>query len=295
MILVTGGAGFVGRHLIKELQAKKYKVACIAAPFENADDLRADGVEVFTADITKRDQVFGEVKGEFDAAFHLAGILTETKQVKFKAIHVDATRNVVDMCLERGIKRLIFTSAFGAAPDAESENHRTKWESEEIVRRSGLIFTIIRPTVIFGPGDRFTNLFAKEIKEHLVIPMPAGGRNKIQPIFVKDLARAMARCLELGGTAGKTYELGGPEIYTFREMIEAIDEVMGKKRIKLHMPIPLMYIAAIGYELLFEKPRLTRDLVSLLKKDYVAPGQALIDVFGIKPVGFKEGMRTYLR
>jgi len=296
-ILVTGVTGFVGGHLLDKLQIGRHRVRCVVAPFEMkaAQDLKSRGFEVVIADMMNRDEVRRSVPEGTDAVFHLAGVLTESRKVKFRDIHVNATRRLVDACVEKGVKRFIFTSAFGAAPDAESANHRSKWECERFLRMSGLDYTIVRPTIIFGRGDRFTNLFAYEIRNHPFIPIPDGGRNRLQPIFVDDLAEAMVQCLKRDDTRFGEYDLGGHEIYTFREMVERIYQVVGISRRMIPVPIPVMYIMGFFYELFFDKPTLTRDLVMLLKKEYVAPGNAITEVFGIKPVGFVEGMRTYLK
>lgn len=296
-VLVTGATGFVGNHLLDKLQIGRHRVRCVVAPFEMkaAQELKSRGFEVVIADITDRDDTRRAVSDEIDAVFHLAGVLTETRKVKFKDIHVNATRNLVDACIEKGVKRLIFTSSYGAAPDSDSSNHRSKWECERFVRMSGLDYTIVRPTIIFGKGDRFTNLLAYEIRRHPFIPIPDGGRNRIQPIFVDDLAEAMVQCLKRDDTRFGEYDLGGHEVYTFRDMVEKIYQVVGIRRRMIPVPIPLMYLMGYFYERFFDKPTLTRDLVTLLKKDYVAPGNAVTEVFGIKPVGFVEGMRTYLR
>ncbi|HEY4707206.1 MAG TPA: complex I NDUFA9 subunit family protein [Thermodesulfobacteriota bacterium] len=296
-ILVTGATGFVGSHLLDRLQTGRHRVRCMVAPFEMkaAQGLKSRGFEAVVADIMNRDEIRRAIPEGLDAVFHLAGILTETRKVKFVDIHVNATRNLVDACVEKNLKRFIFTSAFGAAPDAESALHRSKWECERLLRMSGLEYTILRPTIIFGRGDRFTNLFAYEIRNHPFIPIPDGGRNAMQPIFVDDLAEAMVRCLRRDDTRFGAYDLGGHETYTFREMVKRIYKVVGIRRRMVPVPIPLMYVMGFFYELFSDKPMLTRDLVTLLKKDYVAPGNAITEVFGIKPVGFVEGMRTYLR
>ncbi|MBI5642179.1 MAG: complex I NDUFA9 subunit family protein [Deltaproteobacteria bacterium] len=295
MILVTGAAGFVGRHLVKELTKQGKSVRSMIAPFEQAKGLEGSGNETVIGDITERASVFDAINREIDTVVHLAGVLTETKKIKFKSIHVDGTRNIVDACREKRIKRFLFTSVLGAAKDAPSTNHRSKWECEEMIKAAGLEYTIFRPSVIFGPNDRFTNLFAEELKRHLFIPIPDGGNNKIQPIYVGDLARAIALSIDRDDTRHKTYELAGPDVLTFKEMVDSIDEVIGKRRYKASVPIPVMYLLGWLYEALRPKPRLTRDLVTMLRRDYVSTEDNLRKVFGIKPTGFVKGMKGYLR
>lgn len=297
MVFITGGTGFVGTHLIDRLLKEKETVVCMAAPFEreSAEELRKKGCEIVYADILEKNEVVKALLPEVKAVVHLVGVLTETKKLKFRDIHVRATRNVVTACMRKDVKRLIFTSAFGAAPYAKSSNHRSKWECEEIIKSSGLEYTIFRPTIIFGRGDRFTSLFADEIKKHRLIPMPDGGRNRVQPIFVEDLVSAIARSIVRDDTRFREYDLGGHEVYTFRELVDRIEEAVNLKRRKVPVPIPLLYLLGWLYEIFREKPRLTRDLVTLLTMDYVAPGNAITTAFGIDPAGFAEGMSTYLQ
>lgn len=296
ILLITGGAGFAGRHLIEELlKTGPRNLRILCAPGEKAHDLAQRGFDIRMADIRRADEVASTITAEIQAVFHLVGMLTETRKLKFKDIHVQGTRNVVDACKDKGVRRIVFTSIVGAAKDAPSANHRSKWESEEIIRASSLDHTIFRPAVIFGDGDRFTTMFAREIKKYPVVPIPGHGFNRIAPVFVNDLAKAMAQCLNMPETINKTYEVTGPEDLTFNSMVDCIDEVLGKRRLKLHIPVPVLKILALLSEMFLEKPRLTLDVVTMLQMNYTTSDNALQKVFGIKPTPFIEGMRTYLK
>jgi len=231
---------------------------------------------------------------EVDTVFHLVGILTEVKPATFKSIHVEGTRNVVNACLKKGVGRYLHISALGTRPAARSLYHKTKWEAEEIIRASTLESTIFRPSVIFGKEDKFTNLFASVMRISPVIFIPGSGKNRMQPVFVRDLVKAMAKAVEMEGAWKKTFEIAGPIAMTFDEIMDKIAEAIGRKRLKVHVPMPIMRINASLAESVLSRPPITADQLLMLEEDNVTPERALEEVFGIKPTGFLEGMRTYL-
>ncbi len=293
MILVTGGTGFVGRNLVREL-IKDYKVRCLVRNPDHAGELRDAGCELVRGDITEKQSLPDAFGGGVEAVFHLVGILAESKGVTFQSIHVEGTRNVIGACKRMGVKRYLHISALGTRPGARSAYYRTKWEAEEIVRGSGLEYTIFRPSVIFGKEDKFTNLFARIIRLSPVIMVPGDGKNRMQPVFVKDLVRAMSLSLKKGETKKKVYEVAGTRIYTFDEIIDRIADLLGKKRFKAHIPMPFMRMSAKLMESILSRPPLTGDQLLMLEEDSITSENALTGVFGIQPTGFVEGMKTYL-
>lgn len=290
MILVTGGTGFVGRNLIMEL-LKAREVRCLVRHPEKGFTL--PGVELVRGDVTDKRSVLAAMGG-VDAVVHLVGILMESRGYTFRAVHVEGARNVIEACVESGVARYIHVSALGTRPQARSEYHRTKWEAEEAVRASGLDYTIFRPSVIFGKEDKFTNLFARAMRLSPVIMIPGDGRNKMQPVFVKDLVRAMSDSIGMAAAGKATFEAAGPEAYTFDEIIDKIAVVLNKSPFKFHVPMSLMGVGAALFESMLPRPPITRDALLMLEEDNVTANNALPDVFGIKPTSLMEGMRTYL-
>lgn len=293
MMLVTGGTGFVGRNLVRELK-KDFRVRCLVRDQRRASELLEAGCELVSGDISDPASVINALSGDIVAVIHLVGILVQSKEATFRSVHVEGTRNVVEACARKGVKRYLHISALGTRENAKSAYHRTKWEAEEIIRRSGLEYTIFRPSVIFGKEDRFTNLFARLIRAFPVIFVPGNGRNRMQPVFVKDLVKAMCLSLKTDKTRKMTYEIAGRRVYTFDEILDLIAEAIGKKRLKVHIPMPLMRINAAIMESVLPMPLLTRDQLIMLEEDNMTLENALGDVFGIEPTGFAEGMRTYL-
>lgn len=294
MLFITGCTGFVGRNLVNVLAASR-KIRCLVRDPGKAGGLVGTGCEIVAGDVTDSLSVLKALGPDVDVVIHLVGILAEPKGVTFKAIHTEGTRNVVEACLEKGVKRYLHISALGARPNARSEYHRTKWEAERIIAGSGLEYTIFRPSVIFGSEDKFTNMFARARRISPVVMLPGSGTNMFQPVFVEDLVRAMSSSIDMEETKFKVYEIAGERAYTFDEIVDRIALVLGRsKPLKIHIPMPVMKCGAALAEAVFSRPPITRDQLLMLQEDNVTSGKALEDVFGIKPTGFEEGMRTYL-
>ena len=295
MILLTGATGFVGSNLMKELLKQGLQVRCLIRNPDRADALKNAGAELVKGDITDKDSIAKALEDDkVEAAVHLVGILAETGKATFEAIHTQGTRNMVEACKAKGIKRFIHISALGTKANARSQYHKTKWAAEEIIRASGLGYTIFRPSVMFGKEDKFTNLFAGIIKISPFIMIPGNGQNKMQPVFVKDLASAMTMTVKDSRHINKVYEIGGPEKLAFDEIIDTVCRVLGKMRLKIHIPIWFMRPGAAIAECILRKPPITRDQLLMLEEDNVTDNNALESVFNIKPVGFEEGIRSYL-
>ncbi|MEE9591913.1 MAG: complex I NDUFA9 subunit family protein [Thermodesulfobacteriota bacterium] len=298
MILLTGASGFVGSNLLRELLKKSLETRCLLRRRFAQSALRmakSEGVEVVQGDVTDRASIINALKdGRIDGIVHLVGILVETGKQTFKTIHVEGTRNMVEACKEKGIRRYIHMSALGTRDGARSLYHKTKWEAEEIVRRSGLEYTIFRPSVLFGREDRFTNLFAGIMKKSPFVVIPGNGRNRMQPVFIDDLVMAMAVAVKDRGHERKTYEIGGSAELTFDEVIDSIARVIGRRRLKVHVPMSIMRPVAAVAEILLSVPPISRDQLTMLEEDNITGDNALTEVFGIRPKGFEEGMRMYL-
>ncbi|HBG47698.1 MAG TPA: hypothetical protein DDW94_12040 [Deltaproteobacteria bacterium] len=294
MILVTGGTGFVGSSLARELLKNSYRVRCLARRPERAAALGEAGCQLFKGDVTSISTVLKAITPEIEAVVHLVGILAESRGASYRAAHVEGTRNVVEACKGLGVSRLIHMSALGARALAPSEYHRTKWEAEEIVRASGLEYTIFRPSVIFGREDRFTNVFARAMRLVPIVFVPGNGQNRMQPVFVEDVARSFVQSLKKKETIGKALEVAGPEPLTFDEIIGRIGEAIGRRRPLAHVPMPVMNVAAFFAEMLLPSPPFSRDALKMLLEENTTSRNALVEVFRMRPVSLSEGLQTYL-
>ncbi len=293
-VLITGGSGFVGTNLARHLLEGGFEVVVFSRHPERNPRLGGTRCRIKKGSVTDIDSLCSAMDEDVEAVVHLVGILVETRGCTFEDIHVQGTRNVIEACKRRGISRLIHISALGTRRDARSRYHQTKWEAEEAIRASGIDYTIFRPSVIFGREDKFTNLFATAIRLSPFVMVPGNGKNRMQPVFVKDLVKAIHISIKKDDTRNKTYEVGGPDKYTFDEIIDCIARVLGRRRIKFHVPMPFMRVGAMVAEALLPVPPITRDQLLMLEEDNTTDESTLKEVFGIEPVSFEDGMRTYL-
>ncbi|TBH21557.1 complex I NDUFA9 subunit family protein [Thermus thermamylovorans] len=284
-VLVVGGTGFVGRHLVGRLLQGGHTPLVLA---RSPRDL-PEGAVLVPGDITRE---VPDLEG-VEAAIYLAGIIRERDQT-FRAVHVEGVKNLLGGMRRAGVGRLLHMSALGARRGTGSRYYETKAEGEELVRQSGLKWTILRPSLIFGPGDEF---FGKVLRGLVCQPLPfvpliGDGRFPFRPVHVGDVAEAFARALERGLEG--TYDLVGPKEYTFRELLELTMGVLGRRKPFLPIPLPLMDLLVPWVSRLPFAP-ITRDQYLMLKGGNTAPSpEALRDLLPA-PRALEEVLPTYLR
>ena len=293
MILITGATGFVGGHLVKRMRQEGQKVRAIVRTPGKAQALADLGVEVVPGDISDPVSLEAAAKG-CDAIIHLVGIIQEGRGFTFRSVHVEGTRNILDAAKKAGIRHFIYQSALGTRENAKSEYHRTKWEAEKLVKASGIPYTILRPSLIYGPGDLFTIRLAEMIRLSPVLPVIGTGRSKIQPIFIDDVVSCIVKIVAGGPDLGKTYEIGGPDELTYEEVTKAIAAALGVDRPVVHMPLSFMRGIALVAETVLSKAPVTMDQLIMLQEDNVCDMKDIRESFGIEPVGFKEGLLRFL-
>jgi len=246
MIFVTGGTGFVGQEVIRELLARGHRVRVLARHPERAVDLKKHpGIEIVQGDVLKPETLAAAMSGA-QAVIHLIGIIAETSRVTFQQAHTEATRNVLAAAKQAGVTRYIQMSAAGTRAGARSRYHITKWEAEELVRQSGLDWTIFRPSLIYGydERDRLLNLLRRALSwpfdliQLHTFPLLNGGRALIRPVSVREVAHCFARAVSSEVAIGQTYELVGPVAFSWREMVIKVARALGKSVI-LHEKIAL--------------------------------------------------------
>jgi NADH dehydrogenase len=250
--------------------------------------------------------VAAAVKGA-DAVVNLVGIMNERGRQSFAAVQANGARTVAQACAAAGIDRLVQISALGAAAESRSAYARTKAEGENAVRHIVPRAVILRPSVMFGPEDDFFNRFASMARMMPVLPLVGDGSAKLQPAFVGDVAEVVARGVDGALEPGRTYELGGPEVMSLRELVEDVCKVIGRKRLILPLPLPLAGIMARVLEvvdtltlgLLPNELKLTRDQVTLLGSDNVVSAAAKAEGrdfagLGIAPVSVEVEVPSYL-
>jgi uncharacterized protein YbjT (DUF2867 family) len=299
-LLVTGGTGFVGTHLVNALVRRGHEVAVLARHAERARNRYNRPVEPRRGDVLDAASLPAAIAGR-DAVIHLVGIIHEKGNQTFDRMHREAVENVVAAMSANGVRRLLHMSAVGAAEDSPSEYGRTKAAGERAVRGSRLDWTIFRPSIVFGPGDGFVSLLAPIVdKNPLFIPVIGNGRTRFQPVSVYDVARVFGDALGNPDTVGKTFELGGPDIFTLDEIYREIATVLGKRRKPLlHFPIWWGWFLARTFESLarrgwIDAPPLTRDQLKSLSRDNVADVAETLAVFDGDWRELRDGLREYL-
>lgn len=301
-VLVTGGTGFVGREIVRQLRITGHRIHLLARNPQSRvtrEVVDSYSAKVFPGNVLDPASLRSACAGQ-DAVIHLVGIISEISDQTFENVHVRGTQNMVFAAQDANVRRFIHMSALGTRPDARSRYHQSKWAAEERVRRSGLGWTIFRPSIIYGPGDGFVNLLAKMIRFSPVVPVIGSGQTKFQPVAVKSVASAFVKALTESRAIGETYDLCGPETLTLNEMLDQILAVMGKRRLKLHVPPALARGQAAFLELIFARllrrpPPLNRDQLIMLKEDNVGKPQPANELFGLKPISFSEGIAGFLK
>jgi len=291
-IFISGATGFVGGHLCKELLARGHTLRLLS---HNTKTAASGGVEFFGGDVTTAADCATGAAG-CDAVVNLVGIIREFPQrgVTFERLHVEATRNMLAAAEQNGIRRYLQMSALGSRPAAVSGYHRSKYQAEELVVASGLDYTIFRPSLIFGPKDAFVNMLAGFIRSFSVVPVIGDGKYRMQPIAADDVARCFAIALEKPETVGKAYNLCGPDRLNYLEIVDVVAKVLGRHFIlKMKNPLLLMQFVTPILEQFPFYP-VTSDQITMLLEESICDG-SWHETFGFKPIGFEEGIRTYLK
>ncbi len=295
--VVFGGSGFIGRHIVPRLARRGWGVRVAVRYPSRALFLKPAGVvgqvvPVFT-DLRDDASVAAVLDGA-DLAINLVGILAEGGRQRFSALHAEGAERITRLAKAAGIERLVHVSAIGASAESASVYAKTKAAGEAAVRTAFPEATILRPSVVFGPEDKFFNLFAGLTRVSPVLPLIGGGGTRFQPVYVGDVADAAMACLDNPATRGKTYELGGPKVYTFKEIMELVLRETRRQRWLVSVPWGLAALKARFLELL-PSPMLTRDQLALMKSDnVVAAGMPGLTELGITPTAAETILPTYM-
>ncbi len=298
LVTVFGGSGFVGRHLVQRLAAAGARVRVAVRRPAEAAYLQPMGdvaqIVPVPASVTHEGSARAAVAGA-DGVVNLVGILYEKGRRKFDTVHREGAGIVARAAKDTGAAALVHMSALGADPESRSRYATSKAAGEAAVRAAFPEAVIVRPSVVFGPQDGFFNLFASLARFTPVLPViGGGGGTRFQPVYVGDVADAIMKGLGERSCAGKTYELGGPAVYSFKEIMEMILRETGRKRLLLPFPYFLASLEAWFLQLM-PKPLLTTDQVRLLKTDNVVSGDLPgLAELGIAPTSAEAIIPTYL-
>lgn len=295
LVTVFGGSGFVGRYVVRALCKAGHRVRVAVRNPHVAGDVKLAGdvgqVQLIQANVRNVPSIERALDGAW-GCINLVGILYEKGKQTFDGTQEAGSRNVAEVARDKGVTKFVHMSALGANAESKSAYARTKAEAEEAVRAAIPGAVVVRPSIVFGPEDGFFNRFAEMAKLAPALPAIGGGKTRFQPVYVGDVAEAIVNALSIGAAEGRTFELGGPQAYTFKELLQYILKEIDRPR--LLAPLPFMMAKAMGYtfgatfKVLPFSPPLTADQVELLKTDNVVGQDSDVSLGTITDLGVTE-------
>ncbi len=295
MLLITGATGYIGRHLVSRLVAQREHPRCLVRNINRAaGSLSTENVELVQGDTTQPTSLEGAMRG-VDTIVHTAFITADRKQSagnRYEVTNVQGTLNLIKAAQNAGVKRIIEISGLGTKPDKPGSYMQGRYLAEKMLKESGINWTIIQPSILFGKDAPIIKGLTDLIRSSPVVPLIGGGKVKFQPIYVEDVVTVIVKVLaDPASTTGKTYTIGGPEYYSFTQIINVLLQAMHKNRLKVYAPIPLVGIGAALMEAVLAKPPLTRAAMTLFSFDNTADLNSVERDFGFVPISFA----TYLK
>ena len=292
MLLVTGATGYIGRHLVARLVAQGERPRCLVRnPKSAANVLPADKVEFVQGDTTQATALQAAVAG-VDTIIHAAFVTADRKALSshyYQETNVQGTANLIAAAKTAGVQRVIEISGLGTKPDKAGSYMEGRYQAEKMLIDSGLNWTIIRPSVLFGKGAPFISGLTSLLRAAPVVPLIGGGKTMFQPIYVEDVVTVIVKVLESPDTTNRQiYTIGGPEYYSFTQVFDLLLKTMGKSRPKVYAPTPLVAIGAAVMEAVLPKPPLTKAAMTLFSFDNTTDLDSVQRDFGFTPVSFKQ-------
>ncbi|HEY0266234.1 MAG TPA: complex I NDUFA9 subunit family protein [Rhizomicrobium sp.] len=296
LVTVFGGSGFLGRHTVRALARAGWRIKVATRHPNRGFFLRPLGtvgqIDFVKCDVSDAESVAHAVMGA-GAVVNLTGILFEKGQ-SFEDVQAEGASNIAQAAAAAGVAAMVHVSAIGADAESDAGYAVTKAEGERLVREAFPNAVILRPSIIFGPEDGFFNKFAEMARFFPALPLVGGGKTRFQPVFVGDVAQAIVTALTSPATPGRTFELGGPSIYSFKELLQLILRETGRKRALIPLPFGIAMLKAAFLQIL-PNPILTMDQVRLLKTDnIVSPTAAGLADLGITPTSVEAVIPSYL-
>jgi NADH dehydrogenase len=299
MILVTGGTGFVGAAIVRELVRRGKPLAVLSRdPAKHHDRFAGLNVELRSGDAT-RPETLGASMESIDAVigcqqFPNSPIENPARGYTFDLVDAQGTENLLAAANAADVHRYVYLSGVGADPDADRHWFRAKARAETAVRESGMTYTILRPSWVYGPEDKALNRFLGMSRLLPFVPLIGdAGKQHLQPVFVDDVARAAVESLDNPAAENRTYEIGGPEVLTMKEIVAAALEASGRKRLLLSGPKPVMKLSASILQVLPGKP-LSPDAVDFITADALADPSEIESALGLKMTPLRQALATYL-
>lgn len=284
-VLVTGATGFLGRHVVQQLLETNHEVRAMVRRPGSESVFSTPPTDVCYGNVTDPDAVVEACRG-ISEVIHLVAVIRGGLR-QFDAINRQGTANVVAAAKEAGsVRRFVHLSALGAANAPRLRYLHSKWLGEQEVINSGLPHTIIRPSLIFGPGDEFTNAVAALVRSSPITPVIGSGNNRLQPIHVEDVARCVGLSLSGNTRGNRTVAIGGPDQLSYNEILRIVARTMGRRRLRINVPIWKMRLPIAMMEMLTPRPPINRAMLQLITLRNVAEPGSVDRVFGFHPRPF---------
>jgi NADH dehydrogenase len=291
---VTGGTGFVGSTIVSKLLTEGHDITLLVRNIPETGPGEQNNIQYVKGNVVTGEGLGMLVDGK-DAVIHLVGIIREAGGNTFDGVHRKGTENVIREAKNAGVRKLVHMSALGTRVNAVSAYHQSKWAGEEAVRSSGLDWTIFRPAIIFGPGDSFINMLADMMMKSPVMPVFGGGKNLMQPVYVDDVARAFSEAVAQSWSTGRVYELGGPNVISFKGILKTISYVIDKKRVFVNIPIAIVRPLVGFFQSTGMTLPVTTDQLIMMQEDNIRQGGDPLDHFSFDFTPFREGIESYLK
>lgn len=286
-VFLTGGTGFVGKNILRQLLLEGHSVRALVREPDQATALVREGVELVAGDVATGTKLELGMH-DCDAVIHLVGIIVEKGKNTFEQVHHIGTRHVVEAAKRKGIQRFVHMSALGARADGPAQYQVTKWRGEEEVRKSGIPYCILRPSLIFGPGDGFVTQMMQTMRTAPIFrPVPGDGTPKFRPVFIDDVATCFVKALTADAATNQTIELGGADQLTLNQVLQEIARCADVHKPAVHIPMPLMMAGAAVLQTVLPNPPVTVDQLRMLREGSACDIAQMMRVFDITPRGFQ--------
>lgn len=281
MILVTGATGFVGRRVVERLTSGRQNVRALTR--SGAATVLPWGVKTAIGDVLDPQSLTSAMQG-VDTVIHLVAVIREIGDRTFQRVNYEGTKNVIEAAQKAGVHRIVCASTVGSTSDPAIPYLHSRWMGEEEIKRSDLDYTIVRFTVGFGAGDEFLNRLAALVKMSPLTPVAGNGTSVFQPISADDVARCIVESIGRMDLEGQTVDIGGPDYYTYDELIDLVAETLGVKVAKVHVPVSVMTPAATVMESLSPHPPITREQLKMLAVGENTSLDSVERQFGFRPL-----------